>query len=70
MKFEFPWIIRGKSELSVDYTVERHAFLGYNSRKVKTFCRLYCRKACLSAVESAERHIIADYSASRQAFPW
>jgi hypothetical protein len=63
-------MIRGKSELSVDYTAERHAFPGHNSRKVKTFRGLYRGKACLSAVYSTERHVIANYSASRQAFPW
>jgi hypothetical protein len=30
----------------MDYTAERHAFPGYKSQKVKTFCRLYGRKAC------------------------
>ncbi len=34
-------------ELSTDYTVERHAFPGYNSQKVKTFRGLYRRKAWL-----------------------
>jgi hypothetical protein len=58
------------SELSVDYTAERHAFPEYNSRKVKTFLGLYRRKAWLSEVKSAERHVVVNYSASRQAFPW
>jgi hypothetical protein len=40
-KFDFLRIIRGKSELSVDYTSERHAFPGLNSGKVKTFRGLY-----------------------------
>jgi hypothetical protein len=46
MKFDFPRIIRGKSELSMDYTAERHAFPGYNSQKVITFRGLYRGKAC------------------------
>ncbi len=44
-KFYFPWIIRGKSKLSTNYTAERHAFLRYNSQKVKTFSKLFCIKA-------------------------
>jgi hypothetical protein len=58
IKFDYPRIVR----TSAKYTVERHAFPGYNSRKVKTFRRLYCGKAChsvnyqtgFSAVKSAE----------------
>jgi hypothetical protein len=46
----FPWIIRGKLELSADYTAERHAFPLYNSQKVKSFRRLYRGKACFSEV--------------------
>jgi hypothetical protein len=58
--------IRGKSKLSANYTVERHAFPGYNSRKVKNFRRLdrgkarmsfrelFCIKAGFSGVKSAE----------------
>jgi hypothetical protein len=30
----------------MDYTAERHAFPGHISRKVKTFRRFYCGKAC------------------------
>jgi hypothetical protein len=40
-KFDFPRIIRGKSEFSMEYTEERHAFPRYNSRNVKTFRELY-----------------------------
>ncbi len=63
----FPRIYCGKACLSADYTAERHAFLGYNSRKVKTFhpfrgiirgkacnCELFCVKADLSMVKSME----------------
>jgi hypothetical protein len=40
--------------------VERHAFPGYNSQKVKTLHGLYHGKACLSSVKSVERHVIRD----------
>jgi hypothetical protein len=56
MKFDLPRMIHGKPELSANYSVKRHAFPGYNSRKVKTSriipqkgmpCRdRICRKAC------------------------
>jgi hypothetical protein len=37
-------IIRGKSKLSVDHTVESHAFLQDKPLKVKTFRGLSCGK--------------------------
>jgi hypothetical protein len=43
------------SEFSVDYTVERHAFPWYNSRKVKTFRGLFCVWAGFSTVKSTVR---------------
>ncbi len=51
MKFDFPWVIRGKSELSADYTAERYDFPGYNSREVK-----------LSADYTRERHAFPRYN--------
>jgi hypothetical protein len=53
-KFDFMWIICRKSELSANYITEGHAFLGNNSRKVKTFCGLFCAKAGFSTVKYAE----------------
>ncbi len=38
----------------MDYTEERHAFPGYNSRKVKTFRGLFCIEAGFAIVKSAE----------------
>ncbi len=48
------------SELSPNYTMERHAFLGYNSWKVKTLRGLHHGKACVSSVKSVESHVICD----------
>jgi hypothetical protein len=39
----FRRLIRGKSKLSADHTVEKHAFPQDNLRKVKTFRELACR---------------------------
>jgi hypothetical protein len=50
-KFDFPWIIREKSELSTNYTAERHAFP-----------RIILGKSKLSVDYTAERHVIANYS--------
>jgi hypothetical protein len=57
-------IIRGNSELSLDYTKERHAFTGCYSRKFITLrglyrgkacnCKLFCVKAGFSTLKSVE----------------
>jgi hypothetical protein len=53
MKFDLPQIIRGKSELSVDYTAERGM----------PFQGIILGKSKLSAEYTMERHVIANYSA-------
>jgi hypothetical protein len=50
----FRRIIRGKSEISTDYTARRYAFIQYNLRKVLDFCRLSCGKAGLFTIQFAE----------------
>ncbi len=68
-KFDFPRIIRGKSELPVDYAVERHAIPGYDSRKVKTFRGFFCIKAGFSTVKSTESFYFSRPILRKDAFP-
>ncbi len=53
----------------MDYTAERHAFPGHNSRKVKTFRGLYRGKACNSKLFNINTDFPMVKFAESQNFP-